>query len=491
MNDLRSLRTLAPLFTLLAALASPGPARAVSPPYRAQSLNRDLHRFHDAYYVVQHNTYDHGASLTGWLDAGLRSVELDVMDIGDWELDPNGPYVSHDNNVGDRNCSGNPDRLGNCLRDIVSWLDANPSSEPILVFIDMKTSSNIFGDWNAEEVFFLDQKVRELAGWRLYTGDELYRFATGTDYTRGAKSLRQAVSEQGWPLLRDLTGRIIVAYTGGVIGSANQTQSDGINHILSQPGRRLPHGFFCPDVETDTYELVPGGTVDGMSFESSQQAVCSNLSARDHYQLTANTAAAHHQLIHLWGNHVYNNDQFVYNYIAVAHGITAIGRDANATSTFNGALPLVGVRRSLPGYFELRPSHAPYKCMDVSGSGTGNGTRIQLWDCNGTGAQHFVYTAEGQLRPRHANSSCTDISGGDAGSNTTVHLWGCDGGNSEKWVIDPNGFVRSYDNGQAYCLAVYNSGTANGTRFVTSPCGFSSNKLFTLQPVPGWVQTQF
>ena len=29
------------------------------------------------------------------------------------------------------------------------------------------------------------------------------------------------------------------------------------------------------------------------------------------------------------------------------------------------------------------------KCVDVSGSNTANGTRIQLWTCNGTGAQSW------------------------------------------------------------------------------------------------------
>jgi transposase InsO family protein len=491
MNDVRALGRLAPLLWVLAALAIPGSALAATPPYRAQHLNPDIHHFHDAYYVLQHNSYAHGATLTTWLDNGLRSVELDVIDIGDWERNPNGPYVSHDNDTGNRNCSGSPDRLGHCLRDIVSWVDAHPTSSPILVFIDMKTSRNILGDWNKEEVYFLDQKVRELVGRRLYTADDLYRFATGTDYTFGAKSLRQAVSERGWPLLRTLNGKIIVAYTGGVFGGVNQTQRSGIKYIMSRPGRRLPYGFFCPDVEEQPHELVPGGTVDGMSFFASQQVVCSNLKARDHHQITANTAFAHHQLIHLWGNHVYNNDTFVYNYIAVAHGISAIGRDAFANSTFGLSIPLMGVRGSLPGYFELRPAHAPHMCMDVSGFRSRNGTKIHLWECNGTSVQQFVYTAEGQLRPRHANKTCTDIRGGDAGENTTVHLWDCDGGNSEKWMIDPNGLIRSYDKGGAYCLAVDNSGTANGTRFVTSRCGFSKNKLFTLQPVPGWSQTRF
>lgn len=491
MNYARLFRAMVPLLCLLIVLAGPWSAHAGAPPYLAGSINPNLHHFHDAYYVVQHNTYAHGSSLTGWLDSGMRAVELDVIDRDDWELDPNGPFVSHDTAIGDRNCSGNPDRLGHCLRDIASWIDAHPTSEPILVFIDMKTTINYPDDWYPEEVYLLDEKVREVLGTRLYTADDLYRYATGGSYTPGAKSLRQAVSESGWPLMRDLTGKVIIAYTGGKYGAANQTQGGGIRYSMAQSGHPLPYGFFCPDVETDLNELQPGGTVDGMSFESSQQVVCSNLSARDHYQITANTAWNHHQLIHLWGNHVYNNTEFVYNYIAVAHGISAIGRDEAATETFGNAIPLLGVRRSIPGYFELRPAHAPSKCMDISNSGTGNGTKIQLWECNNTAAQHFVYTAEGQLRPQHANGACTDISGGDAGNNTTVHLWGCDGGDSEKWVVDRDGLFHSYDDGRAYCLAVYNSGTANGTKFVTSSCSLTNNKRFTLVPVPDWPQNSF
>src|SRR6185295_18202363 len=106
-----------------------------------------------------------------------------------------------------------------------------------------------------DEVFFLDEKVRSILGSRLYTGNELYQYATGTAYTGSGKSLRQAVSEQGWPLLSALTGKVIIAYTGGKIGLTNQTQGGGIDYIAAQLPRRLPYGFFCPDVESNPDEL--------------------------------------------------------------------------------------------------------------------------------------------------------------------------------------------------------------------------------------------
>jgi hypothetical protein len=491
MRTFRMLAILVLAVTVGLLAIGPRPVVAAQPPFAATTLNPAIHRFHDAYYVLQHNTFDYGSSLTSWLDSGFRSIELDIIDKTDWELDPNGPYVSHGSSAGDKNCSGNPDRLGHCLQDVMTWIDNHPGEGPILVFVDMKASWDPANAWHADEVYLLDEKIKSIAGNYLYTGDDLYLDSTGTAFVPGGKSLRQAVSEQGWPLLRDLQGKIIIAYTGGKIGYVNQTQGGGIEYILNQATRSLPYGFFCPDVESEPHELQPGGTVDGMSQSTSQYIVCSNLQARDHYQVTANAAAQHHQLIHLWGDHVYHNGEFVYNYIAVAHGISAIGRDSNVSETWSNAIPLQGVRRSLPGYFQLRPIYAQHNCIDVSGSGSSNGTKVQLWDCHSNDNQQFVYTAESQLRPKHANRYCVDIKGGDAGNGDKIHLWDCDGGRSEKWVITPNGQFQSYDDNRRYCLDVPGSSISNGTQLQTYTCHSGSNQVFVLEPVPDWSQPSF
>ena len=454
----------------LAALALAMPllagAQTQSPPYRAAAIDASTHGVHQAYYAMQHNTYEYGSTLTGWLDQGFRAVELDVIDRTDWELDANGPYVSHSGDIGNRNCSGNPDRLGHCLRDIVGWLDDNPGKGPVIVYVDMKAGWDPANAWYADEVRLLDDKVRQILGTRMYTGDELYRFGANTGWAPGRSPLRSVVSAAGWPLLGTLSNRVIVAYTGGRVGLVNQTQAGGVEYIVNTTGR-LPYGFFCPDVESTPNQIVPGGTVDGVSNATSQFFVCSNLKARDHYQIAANASNTHKQLMHLWSSHVHANDSYTFNYIAVAHGVSAIGRDGSTANTWGGLIPLVGVRRSLPGYFELRPTYATGKCIDVSGSGTGNGTRMDLRSCDNGSNQRFVYTAEGQLRPRHHNPSCTDISGGSAGNLDYVHLWDCDGGASEKWAVDTAGRFRSMHNGQQYCLSVQSGGSSDGTRLVT------------------------
>jgi hypothetical protein len=465
-------------------------AEAATPPLQAGTVNPAVHRFHEVYYTLQHNTFDYGSSLTGWLDQGFRSVELDIIDKENWELDANGPYVSHDTSSGNKNCSGNPDRLGHCLNDIKAWLSSRPNEGPILVFIDMKASWDPANAWHNDEVYLLDEKVKSILGSTMYTGNDLYQYAAGTAYTGSGTSLRQAVSNNGWPVLNTLKGKIIVAYTGGKIGLANQTQGNGIDYILGQTPKRLPYGFFCPDVESDPNELNPGGTVDGISNSTSQTIVCANIAAQDHYQITANRSAQHKQLLHIWGDHVYNTDSYMYNYLSVAHGVSAIGRNSNPTDTFGNAIPYVGVRRSLPGYFELRPLNGSNKCMDVNGSGTSNGTKIQVWDCNGSNAQQFVFTAEGQLRPKHANTFCSDISGGSAGNDKKVHLWDCDGGSSEKWVITTDGSFKSYNN-QSYCLDAANGSSSNGAQYLTKNCSSSNNQRFELRPVSDWLQTSF
>jgi hypothetical protein len=47
------------------------------------------------------------------------------------------------------------------------------------------------------------------------------------------------------------------------------------------------------------------------------------------------------------------------------------------------------------------------KCIDVPNGNTANGTRIQLWDCNGSNAQNWSFVADGTLR---AFGKCLDVS---------------------------------------------------------------------------------
>lgn len=475
--------------TVLVLSAVPALAQIETPPYAATAINVNTHRFQDIYYVQPHNTYDYGSTLTSWLDAGFRSVELDVLDSGPWQSDPNGPLVAHSGSGEQNNCTSGSayDRLAHCLQDIVNWTNANPTSVPILVLIDMKGWSP--GHWTGDEVALLDNYVKSFLGSKLYSFENLYY-----DYLvpRGGYGYPRALlAQHGWPLLNTLQGKVIVGLTGGQLGDVNGGMEDGLLYLYNYYGR-YPATFLCPDVESDPAELNVGGTIDGISNNNSQYFLCSNLKSRDHYQVTANRAAQNKQIIHLWGGHVFGNTNYAYNYIAVAHGIQAIGRDLTLPSngtTWGGSIPYVGVRRSLPGYFKLRPTDNTGLCMDVENASYGNGSDLNQWTCNSGNNQRFVYTAEGQLRPRGNNKYCADIDGGSAGNGKKMHLWDCDGGSSEKWEITPEGRFRSRNN-TSYCIDSTGS-TAAGVQFQTYVCGAWSSQYFWLETVPDWTQTSF
>ena len=75
------------------------------------------------------------------------------------------------------------------------------------------------------------------------------------------------------------------------------------------------------------------------------------------------------------------------------------------------------------------------KCMDVSGGGTANGAKVQLWTCNGGGAQNWAaqcgrvaaQPAVGQV-PGRQRAAIRRRHAGD-------HLWTCHGGANQKWTL--------------------------------------------------------
>ncbi|MGC5408839.1 lectin [Streptomyces sp. DT225] len=86
---------------------------------------------------------------------------------------------------------------------------------------------------------------------------------------------------------------------------------------------------------------------------------------------------------------------------------------------------------TLPGDGTLR---ALGKCLDISGGATADGTRIQLWTCNGTEAQRWAAQSGGDLR-NPQSGKCLDASGGTWNDGTAVHLWTCHGGPNQLWTL--------------------------------------------------------
>jgi len=111
------------------------------------------------------------------------------------------------------------------------------------------------------------------------------------------------------------------------------------------------------------------------------------------------------------------------------------------------------------------------KCVDVSGSNTANGTRIQLWTCNGTGAQSWTVGTDGTIR---ALGKCMDVSGGSTANGARVQLWDCNGTGAQQWTVTG---AHDIVNPQANkCLDATGAASTDGTPLQIWDCTGGANQ---------------
>jgi hypothetical protein len=70
------------------------------------------------------------------------------------------------------------------------------------------------------------------------------------------------------------------------------------------------------------------------------------------------------------------------------------------------------------------------KCLDVAGGSNvgrpaADGTKVQVWDCNGSPAQIWSRDQSGGLRPRGAPNSCLDVPAGNFVQGALIQIWTC------------------------------------------------------------------
>ncbi len=454
--------------------------------YQTQPATSNM-RFDQAYFLQPHNSYEHDSVLTNWLNKGYRTLEIDVIDKGDWEFQAKGPYVSHDGSEGNENCSASTnDRLGDCLTDIINWSNANNPDTPILLFIDMKASWDPLNAWKGDEVAMLDEFIESyIPASKRYTYGELIDHLRINDSQFNNSDYRASLKRVGWPTLSALKGKIIVAFTGGSIGDVN----DRMEQALGYRGDSL-NSFLCPDIDTSDPEEF-SGTIDAISSTNSKKFFCGNVKSGDHYTATANRAAEYKQIMHSWDKAGdFANTSFEALWIAVAHGVQGIGIDlssaASTPSYIGNNIDYVGKRRSLHGYVTLHPAQNTSLCVSDDNTSYGNGSDIEVKYCNGSDAQKFVYTAEGQLRIKGNDKYCLDYSSGSADNGDDTHLWDCDGGNSEKWAVTTKGELKNRDKNYTYCLDVPNASPYNGQRLHIWKCHGGINQQFIINPTADW-----
>ena len=103
-------------------------------------------------------------------------------------------------------------------------------------------------------------------------------------------------------------------------------------------------------------------------------------------------------------------------------------------------------------------------CLDDFGGGTTNGNKIDVWTCNHTSSQQWLYNSSHTLSVLGSCLSDRHYTG----AGTKLVLWGCAGHRNEQWTHRSNGEYVLATNG--LCLTDPSDSKANGTQVQIRTC---------------------
>ncbi len=131
------------------------------------------------------------------------------------------------------------------------------------------------------------------------------------------------------------------------------------------------------------------------------------------------------------------------------------------------------------------------KCVDAAGGSAVDGTWVQQYTCNGTGAQQWRFTATDSGYYRIGLASATgavwDVSGGSGatGDGVKVNLWTYLSGTNQQWLPEAVGSgYRFRARHSAKCLDVPGASTADAIQLQQWTCNGSAAQSFLLTQVP-------
>ncbi|MCW2911888.1 MAG: glycoside hydrolase family 3 domain protein [Actinomycetia bacterium] len=153
--------------------------------------------------------------------------------------------------------------------------------------------------------------------------------------------------------------------------------------------------------------------------------------------------------------------------------VTVTARDgtgASATTSFTWTVTPAGsgvATTPLVGYQGL--------CLDLAGDNNTNGTKVEVYTCNGTNGQQWTEESNGTI---HADGKCLDVTGGATGNGSPVDLYTCNGTSAQVWQPQSGGALLNPQSGK--CLDDTGFSTTPGTQVQIWSCTGAANQ--------SWVQ---
>ncbi|KAJ3525566.1 hypothetical protein NM688_g8384 [Phlebia brevispora] len=138
-----------------------------------------------------------------------------------------------------------------------------------------------------------------------------------------------------------------------------------------------------------------------------------------------------------------------------------------------------GSGSSSSGSHTIHPNGNPNKCLDVEGANYQNGTPVDIYDCNGTGAQNWVINSGTTAVQVAGTNYCLDA-GSNPGDGTQMKIWECYSGLMQQtWYY--TGDNRISLQGQGQCLDLTNGNSNDGNVMQIWECtNGNTNQIWTL-----------
>ncbi|KAF7440082.1 hypothetical protein PC9H_000425 [Pleurotus ostreatus] len=98
----------------------------------------------------------------------------------------------------------------------------------------------------------------------------------------------------------------------------------------------------------------------------------------------------------------------------------------------------------------IHPNGNRGKCMDVRGNTLVNGTPVQIYDCNGTGAQKWI-VQKGQTKVRLAGTNFCLDAGSNPANSVRMKIWQCyDNLPAQEWYYTGDNRIALFNKGKGF-----------------------------------------
>jgi hypothetical protein len=156
-----------------------------------------------------------------------------------------------------------------------------------------------------------------------------------------------------------------------------------------------------------------------------------------------------------------------------ASGMVGLGTSGYQTDQFdNLSVTLVG---SATPTGPIVAGDDTADCVDANGGSSANGTKIQMWPCNGNASsQSWTMASNGTVQ---INGNCLDITNASYTNGTLIEEWTCNGGANQQWLA-VNGELVNPASGMCLDDPAFN--TAEGTQLDLWACNGGSNQQWSV-----------